>query len=1155
MKKSSLWVVVLLVCSLMMASVRQSRADNVYGAIRGVVVDQSGAVIPGAKVAVTDINTGISRHVTAGPDGTFVVLNLLAPATYNVTVRQNGFRKFESQDIHLNVNQVYVVNATLEVGAATQQITVQANTAQVDTTSMQLGISVTGKQIVDLPLNGRNWVQLQQLEPGVVAAADARGSYATNGSEAEQNSYLINGTDDNDLVLNTVLVVPSPDAIAEFRLVTSTINPEYGRNSGAIMNAVIKSGTNQFHGDGFDFYRDTSLNARNFFQPRPAVFHQNQFGGTIGGPIWKNHTFFFFSYQGTRNRRPESSAGCGCASPGTVPVFTQDQRNGLFPDIASSSALSPFPLTGENGTVYPAGTPYSTIFPTGHIPQADFNSISANLLSKYVPLPNVGTDYEFNPAITTLDDQYLTRIDETFSSKDSIWGYWLWERIPTTSTLPFTGATLPGFAEVDKAHEQQYTLAWNHVFSPTTLNEARFGYTRLNFAAIAPQNPMAPSSAGFTGIIPQNMAGESLPVISINGYFSLGFSTNGPQPRIDQTYQATDNLTRISGHHALKFGFDMRRFQVYNPFSHINDGAFSFAGVGPFSTGDPGADFLLGIPDSYFQGSGDILNARTREYYSYAQDQWNPRNNLTLTYGLGWTVDTPMIDNYHNNHAMPAFRPGQQSTIFPTAPLGYVFQGDPGVHAAGVTHYKDFGPRFGFAYSPNWGRLSGGSGNLSIRGGFGVYFNRFNSETATQSMGLPPYAIAQSQGVGDIGLSPSFANPWADIAGRGSIPNKFPYEPSPNVNFSLFEPLSISVYDPNIGVPYAENFSLTLERQLGASTILSLGYVGSVGRHEVIAYELNPGINQAGCAANPACVSNRLYQNYFFPDNFRYSGNIFGSVGNVATAGNSNYNSFQATLNRHFSRGLQFLAAYTWSHAMDDGSGYENSGFGGGGFGGFGSLRGMNPFNRQLDYGPSIYDATQRVVISYLYSLPSIRHFSSFDWLPSRVTDGWRITGITTFQSGFPLDVIDSGFRSLACTAFTYYVCPDVPNAVSLPQYANPRTSSFVNTATTPGNTTALPNYWFNPNTFSKEAFGTFGNAGRNLLRGPGINNFDFALFKDIRLTEATRVELRFEFYNLFNHTQFDPGGIVTDINSSSFGRELAARSPRLIQLAGKFYF
>src|SRR5579884_1991102 len=282
MKKSSLWVVVLLVCSLIMASVRQSRADNVYGAIRGVVVDQSGAVIPGAKVAVTDINTGISRHVTAGPDGTFVVLNLLAPATYNVTVRQNGFRKFESQDIHLNVNQVYVVNATLEVGAATQQITVQANTAQVDTTSMQLGTSVTGKQIVDLPLNGRNWVQLQQLEPGVVAAADGRGSYATNGSQAEQNSYLINGTDDNDLVLNTVLVVPSPDAIAEFRLVTNTINPEYGRNSGAIMNAIIKSGTNQFHGDGFDFYRDTSLNARNFFQPKPAVFHQNQFGGTIG---------------------------------------------------------------------------------------------------------------------------------------------------------------------------------------------------------------------------------------------------------------------------------------------------------------------------------------------------------------------------------------------------------------------------------------------------------------------------------------------------------------------------------------------------------------------------------------------------------------------------------------------------------------------------------------------------------------------------------------------------------------------------------------------------------------------------------------------------------------------------------------------------------
>ncbi|HEX5482955.1 MAG TPA: carboxypeptidase regulatory-like domain-containing protein [Terriglobia bacterium] len=1125
----------------------QGRAQNLYGSIRGIVKDQTGAVIPGARVSATNVNTGIARQAISGGDGSFEFLNLLVPATYNISIEKSGFQTYASKNIQLNLNQTYVVNATLQVGTATQQVSVQATEAQVDTTSIQLGTTITGRQIVDMPLNGRNWVQLQQLQPGVVAASDDRGSYATNGSQAAQNSYLINGTDDNDLPLNTVLVVPSPDAIAEFRMVTSTLNPEYARNSGAILNAVIKSGTNQFHGDGFEFYRDTSLNTRNFFRPSPDIFHRNQFGGTLGGPIWKNHTFFFFSYQGDRETRPQAG--------GNVPVFTQDQRNGSFPDIATSSTGSPFPLTGENGIVYPAGTPYATIFPTGNIPTADFNPISSNLIKQYVPLPNVGTDFQFNPVIKGLDDQYITRIDHTFSDKDAIWGYWLWERDPTTQTLPFTGATLPGFAEIDGRHFQQYTLAWNHIFNPTTINEARMGYTRFNYNDVLPENIVAPSSLGFTGISPQYIAGQSVPLISLTGFFDLGFSNNGPQPRIDQTYQASDSLSKIAGRHTLKFGFDMRRFQVFNPFNHDNSGVYDFGGAGEFTTGNPGADFLLGIPDTYAQTGGDVTNARAQEYYSYAQDQFRVTPNLTLTYGVGWSIDTPMINNYHGGHAMPAFRPGQQSALFPGAPVGYVLNGDPGVHAAGTTDFKNFGPRFGFAYSPDWGWLSGGAGKLSIRAGYGIYFNRFEEETALESILSPPYGQS-SLGVADAGLSPSFADPWTDIAGRGSIPNKFPFAgPSSNVDFSIFEPMSLSVYDPHVSVPYAENFNLTVERQVGDNTILSLGYVGSTAHRNLIAYELNPGINQAGCAANPDCVANRITQNVNYPDNFRYPGDVFGAIGNVATVGNSNYNSFQASLNRHFSHGIQFLAAYTWSHAMDDGSGYENTGFGGGGAGGFGSVRGSNPFNRKLDYGPSIYDATHRLVVSYLYTLPSVRRFSSFQWVPSRITDGWRITGITTFQSGFPMDVIDSGFRSLACAGYTFYECADVPNAINLPQYADPRTSSFVNTATTSGNTASNANYWFNPNTFGKEAFGTFGNAGRNLLRGPGINNFDFALMKDTRLTESTTIELRFEFYNFFNHTQFDPAGIDTDIGSSTFGRELRARSSRIIQLGGKFYF
>lgn len=481
----------------LLLGVDAARADDVYGRIRGTVTDPAGAVVPRAKIVATNTATGVSKEAISAADGGYELLQLYAPSIYSISTEVSGFRRFEATGIKLNLNQVFVLDIQLQIGPTTESMVVSVDAAtQVDTTSIQLGTTVDSTTIVNLPLNGRFWTDLMQLQPGVVAESDGRGGnghggYATNGSQADQNSYLINGTDNNDLPLNTVQVNPSADAIAEFRMVTGTINPEYGRNSGAILNATIKSGTNQFHGDGFDFYRDTSLNARNYFQLQPAAFHRNQFGATIGGPVRKDHTFFFFSYEGNRNRQPEVSGDCGCASPGTVHVFSAAERNGIFPNVASSSNVSPFPLVGENGTSYPAGTAYSTIFPTGHIPQGDVNSISSSLL-KFVPLPTTGINYEFSAGRPVTDNQYLVRMDHALSSKDSIWGYLLWESFKDTQTLPFTGATVPGFAQSDLEHWKQYTLAWNHSFSPTTINEARAGYTRLNYLAIVPVNPVSP---------------------------------------------------------------------------------------------------------------------------------------------------------------------------------------------------------------------------------------------------------------------------------------------------------------------------------------------------------------------------------------------------------------------------------------------------------------------------------------------------------------------------------------------------------------------------------------------------------------------------------------------------------------------------------------
>ncbi|HLY61962.1 MAG TPA: carboxypeptidase regulatory-like domain-containing protein [Terriglobia bacterium] len=1126
-------------------------ADELYGKIRGTISDPSGALMAGMKVTATNVDTGISTTVTSASDGSYEFLQLVAPAAYTVSAERAGFKTSHAKNIHLNLNQTYVLAIVMELGEVSQQVNVEASTAQVETTSMQLGATLTSSSVTDLPLNGRNWVTLQTTLPGVVAGSDrfaGNANFSTSGSRTQANSYLVNGTDANDLTLNNPLIIPSPDAIAEVRVITNTINPEYGRNGGAVLNAETKSGTNKFHGDGFEFFRDTSLNTRNYFRNDATVFHQNQYGGTVGGPIKKDKTFFFFSYQGTRNRRPQPG------QPGTSTVFTQDQRNGIFSDLATSSGVSPFPLVGENGTTFKAGTPYSTIFPTGHIPAADLNPVSVNLTNKFVPLPNTGTNlFSFNPTETQTTDQYITRIDHNFSNKDSIFGYWFIEPNKTLDPISFLGGDLPGFGETDNQNAQHYTLAWNHTFNGSTLNEVRLGYNRFNFHAVNPTTPVLPSSVGFTGINPQDPQGAGVPFVNLTGFFSLGFSVDGPQPRISNTYQLTDNFSKIVGRHTLKFGFDFRPSQVENPFFFNNNGSFTFAGGGTFSSGDPGADFLLGIPDSYSQSSGGFIDARTKTYYLYAQDQFKFRPNLTLTYGTGWEVDTPLQDKFNGGLAVNCFRPGEQSTVFPTAPAGLVFPGDPGCNSAGgvTTKYGHFAPRIGFAWSPK------GSSKTSIHGGYGIYYNRTEEELALENLQAPPFSVS-SAGIGDQGGSPSFINPFADINTGNAIPNKFPFtpaKPGSPVNFSLFEPFSLNVFDPNFSVPYSENYNLTVERELPGQMILSVAYVGLVGHKLTSVSEQNPAGSEFGnpiCAATPGCNSFNSFATA--PQSFRYPQTnangvlVFGSVGQQGTFVNSNYNSLQVSLDKHLSRGLQFRAAYTYSHSLDNGSSFEDFGSG---------LRASDPFNRQNDYGDSGFDARNRFVLNYVYDIPSVRRFGAFARVPARLVEGWKISGITTFQSGFPISVYDGGFRSFECdAAFSFYGCFDRPNVVGPVQTLNPRTSSVANQLRGLGSQNS---YFFNPNAFALEALGTQGNAGRNFFHGPGIDNTDISLSKDTSITDSTRLELRFELFNAFNHTQFNPvqisGGANGNSNSINFGRILGAQGSRVAQLGAKIYF
>jgi hypothetical protein len=1148
-------------------------ADNLYASIRGTVVDPSGAFVPDAKLTATNIATGLSYSATSSKDGLFAFLQLPI-GDYSVKVEKSGFKTFTEGHIHLDLDQIFNLRATMELGVVSDTVTVEANSAQVETTSMQLGATVTGSQIDQLPLNGRNWTQLMQLQPGVQGASDrfgtntSGGGYSTNGAETQQNSFLINGNDTNDAAVNTPLVIVSPDAIGEFDLVSSTLNPEYGRNSGAIVNAIIKNGTNQFHGDVFEFYRDTFLDAIPWFSLNRALYHQNQYGGTVGGPIVKDHAFFFFSYQGRRSATPQPSAyadtfgGLEYGQDQPI-VFSQAQRTGDFSAGGGTFSTNPipFPMYGDSasscpvsgGVMCPAnGTnTYANLFSTGAIPTQDLNALSVKLLNQYIPMANgPGNAFFFNPLEIAKRDQYLGRFDEKLSSKDSFWFYGLYDKHITNDDLGFGGSSLPGFADGNPSKTYEYTTAWTHTFSATTLNEARFAYLRFNYDDVVPASTQSASAYGFSGInTTQAPAFAQLPVMFVAGMFTLGFSAFGPQPRVQNTYQVVDNLSKVWGHHTFKFGFNMDRLEINNPYYNSLNGVYQYFGSGSFSTGNPGADFLLGLPDEYQQGSGAIIRARGREYYSYGQDQWQVKPNLTLTLGVGWEIQTPFKNLYANGEILDAFHPGQQSTIFPTAPVGIVFPGDKGVGEYGDAsiHYDDFAPRLGFAWSP------GGSIKWSVRAGIGLYFNRTDSEATLQTLTNVPFSTI-STGAGAIG-SPGFANPYNTVnpATVGAFPsgttnNPFPFAApaaGTSPNFAEFEPIGINdvFYSPHLTAPRSTNFNLNVQYQLSKSTVATIAYVGTIGRHLEGAYNMNPAGQASG---NPAAVAEGVTSDFnlpaLAPNTYQYNPNVYGGIGVYATAWNSNYNSLQAQINRHFSNGLQFQAAYTWSRYFDYTSSLENDAFNNPGF---------NALNFARNYGPSANDAPQRLVVNYVYTLPFYKY--GHRW--KRLTDDWNLSGIGTFQHGFPVEVFQTAFNDLqGSPSQQFFASPDFVNATGAPLNINhnPRKTIVVG-----GNPEQQP--WVNAAAFAIPALGTEGTANRNPFYGPGLNFWDMALEKSIHFTESMYFQLRLETFNTFNHANF--GSPVNNLSSGAFGQINTVQqitttgAGRVVQLAGKFYF
>jgi hypothetical protein len=1167
MKKLRIWQRVAVALGMVLTLAAVSYAADVNGRIKGAVTDPSGAVVANVHVTATNEATGVTFTTTSGTDGVYLFAQLPV-GKYDVGATAQNFKKFTATGIVLNIDQEYIENIQLVVGSTNEIVQVSASAVQVDTTDMQLSNVVNAEQMEELPLINRAFTNLELTLPGVQASSDRFGSFSVSGSQTQQSEYLINGADTNDIALNTIAIQPNLDALDQFNLIDGPLNAEYDRNSGGIVSATIKEGSNHIHGDAFEFYRDTFLNTANFFEHTVAVpgspseaivspYHQNIYGGTVGGPILKDKLFFFGAYQGEKQTVPESGGSAG--------VYDSTLLAGNFSADAGTFSTNTIP-----GTITipgcAAGVTWASCAATlnNQFPTSAFNSVAMKLISTFVPAPNNGTfGYTFSPVDATSENQYIVRGDFAMNPNNQFYGVWIYQGETTTETLPFTGATVPGFGDEDAEHINQVTFDYVHQFNATTVNDLSAHWTRFNFAAVEPQKVVAPSTFGFD-VNPENTAGEGLPAIAVSGNeygtagsvgFELGFSTNGPQPRIDQAYQLDDSLSKVVRQHTLKFGYDGRRFNVSNPFSAENNGFWQFNNTGTYTSGDGALDFLLGVPASYGQGSGATIQADAFLNYVYGQDTWKVTNELTLNYGLSYSIDTPLHNNQYQGEGIICFIPGFNSTIFSGAPTGLAYPGEDGCNNAGLatTRYSEFGPRVGFAWAPgDLGWLSGGARKFAIRGGFGIYYNRTEEESALQTLETPPFGLS-SAGASDYAsqgaTAASFVNPYVDLNTGTTYNNKFPYtfphkgETITAATWASVEPMFLSTYDSNFRAPYAENFQLSIEREVPSHAIVRLTYVGALARHNQTTYEgdYETASGHAACLANPTCVTDRNIQMLVYPQNTIGNDGDLAGIGEVGSTASSNYNSLQAEVEKAPTHGLTFQLSYTYSHAMDSASSFENAGFGESGD------RGYNRFDPSLNYGDSQFDARHRLVFSPIYTVP--RFGGSSYSLKNLAFAGWEVSGIMTFATGFPYDISYAGAssRSLWCAdELSFYACPDVPVQTAPATFGNPRIRNGS------GNSDYITN---SGTAFTDEPIGGFGNIHRDPYHGPGLNNTNMILAKNFMIVPERNIslQLRIESDNVFNHTQFE--NPTSAITSGDFGLITTAQTSRQSQLAAKIYF
>jgi hypothetical protein len=1181
---------------------------SITGSISGVVTDKSGAVVSGATVVATDTLTGVQTTQKTDSKG-FYNLPTLAVGTYNLEIKQVGFKTYRQTGLVIDANSALRVDTSLAVGSISEKIEVSTDAAQVETTNTQMGEVIEGSKMTSVPLNGRNFIDLLTLQPGVspyqctssncndttqgiggdetmVSGDQTNGTQSVNGGRLGSNGFMVNGADAQEGVHNGAAILPNLDSISEFRIITNNFNAEYGNFSGGQINVVTKSGTNQFHGDAFEFLRNTDFDASQYFVGR-GDFIQNQFGGIFGGPIKKDKIFFFGDYQGNRQI---------LGQPQNYPVPSAQDRLGNLSDLFTQAAAG-----GSVGTVqgpywagilsgelkYPVAQdePYYApgcssagsnpcVFPGGVIPTKAWSPVATDTL-QYVPQATGTLDGQ--PIYATSgynqhlrDDKFGIRLD-TNTHFGALFGYYFFDQFSVTQ--PYAqGISVPGFDSSVLGRAEMINLGLTTTINNSTINDVRLVYLRDRyFGGIPIGGTNVPlTTLGFTapagtgpsfngGIAPINPVLEGVPSFGFNNYeFGL------PQDVLreyNNTYQIIDNFTKIVGTHTLQFGADLHYDQINERNYDDANGAYTFNGQ---ETGIDFADYLIGAPQSFTQASQQLLDSRDKYFGVYAQDSWRARPTLTINYGLRYEIMTPWYDTQNK---LETVIPGEQSKVFPTAPQGLVVPEDPGVpRTLAPVQYHNFAPRIGFAYSPDnteglLGKIFGGPGKSSIRVGYGIFYSAIEDATGFVEVGDAPYGLYYSA------ESTLLATPFVARSNGTVETQKFPFtfppvnsspsNPDTSFNWAQATPLSGSDYlYPHDKIPQVQQFEFSLQRQVGSATVISASYVGSVGRHLLTFEESNPS-NQSLClflsspnnlAPNsPACgpgnedpgpgspivlapgVSAPGYPGVpSFATSRLLTGlstptsDNFISNPYMITAVSSSFNSLQVSV-KHTEKYANFLVAYTYEKSIDNGST---------------SFDATNPLNPRQDRALSVFDVPQDLTVSYTVQMP-------FDKLTGgsaqRLTGGWALSGIMILAKGEPVQLSESDDNSLSGT---------FDDTIDIPSYANNGSRLFVNKNPRSGQP------YFNPNYFTFEPLGQVGNAMRRYFTGPGIYNFDLALLKDTKITESVEAQFRAEAFNVFNHAQFNnPSGNIDNNYVDGFGYVTSALPARIMQLALKFIF